>query len=279
MISVRRLAFAKLNLSLAVRCRRADGYHDIDSLVQTIDLADEIVLAVSAGHDVSVTNTLGDLGARDLAHQAATRLLAAKDARRLVAIHITKRIPAGAGLGGGSSDAAAVLVALDRLTPPALPADALAALAAEIGSDVPLFLQGGLVRITGRGETVERQCATDLARFVVVVPPLACRTAAVYAAWDAQAAHERAAGGDDNDLAAAALTLYPEMRAVAAAVADVGADACGMSGSGSAWFSAFRDPAAAHDAATRFARQFEPCAVHVCRPTDAGSVDIGEDRR
>ncbi|MDD5264740.1 MAG: 4-(cytidine 5'-diphospho)-2-C-methyl-D-erythritol kinase, partial [Candidatus Bipolaricaulis sp.] len=154
-VTARLLAYAKLNLSLRVRGRRPDGYHDIDSIVQTIDLADRLLVHVTDGDGLHVTNDLPRLEGPDLAERAAAAVLAAKEVRRDVTIDVAKGIPAGAGLGGGSSDAAAVLRFLDLAIPPALPADRLYAVAAELGSDVPLFLIGGCVRIQGRGERVE----------------------------------------------------------------------------------------------------------------------------
>ncbi len=268
------LAFAKLNLALSVLRRRQDGFHEIDSIVQTIDLADRIEIDAVPGRGVAVENTLVGIQGPDLAEQAATALLAAKVAERRVTIRIAKGIPAGAGLGGGSSDAAAVLRTLDRLTPPLLsPAD-LAAIAAKIGSDVALFLVGGCVRISGRGDVVTRCAAVRRELFVVIVPTVRCPTAEIYGAWAAHRVESPDAEPSlgRNDLLAPALHVRPELRRYDEAVAACGGAFAGMSGSGSSFYVAFADPAHAASCANRLRRMFPECAVYECRPTDVGTV-------
>jgi len=150
---MRTLAPAKINWTLEVLGRREDGYHEIRSLMQTIDLcddvsverADELRLEVTGNHEASE---------EDLALKAA-RLLAERTGRPLPAlIRIEKRIPVAAGLGGGSSDAAAVLRCLDRLYDLKLSQEELAEIAAGAGSDAPFFVIGGTALVEGRGERV-----------------------------------------------------------------------------------------------------------------------------
>jgi 4-diphosphocytidyl-2-C-methyl-D-erythritol kinase len=274
------LAFAKLNLTLAVHGQREDGFHEIESVVQTIDLADRIEVSVRPGAGIFVENTLADIQGPDLAERAAAAWLVVKNVSLHVEIRIRKGIPAGAGLGGGSSDAAAVLQSLDRLVPPRLADEDLRRLAAGIGSDVTLFLVGGCVRITGRGEIVERLPGTRSERFVVVVPPARCPTADVYGAW---AAHRTPCSGaapafGSNDLLAPALAVCPELRRVEEAVAHSGGLYSGMSGSGSSFYVAFSNEDQA-DAGARGLRAALPeCAVFDCAATSAGMVLLeGED--
>jgi 4-diphosphocytidyl-2-C-methyl-D-erythritol kinase len=270
------LAFAKLNLCLAVHGRREDGFHEIESVVQTIDLADRIEVSVSPGAGIVVENTLADIQEPDVAERAAAAWLSERGAPLHVEIRIQKGIPAGAGLGGGSSDAAAVLRALDRLVPPRLADEELRRLAAGIGSDVALFLVGGCVRITGRGEVVERLPDTRRERFVVVVPPVRCRTADVYAAWAAHRAPRAAAAlaFGSNDLLAPALAVRPQLRRIEEAVGHSGGLYSGMSGSGSSFYTAFSDENRA-DACARELRETLPeCAIFVSRPTDAGMAEL-----
>jgi len=268
------LAFAKLNLSLSVLRQRQDGFHEIDSIVQTIDLADRIEIDVARGRGVAVENTLIGIQGPDLVERAAAALLAAKATTCRVAIRIAKGIPAGAGLGGGSSDAAAVLRTLDRLTPPRLPAADLAALAAQIGSDVALFLDGGRARISGRGDIVMRLPASPHERFAVIVPAVRCPTAEIYGAW---AAHHVESSVTEpspgrNDLLAPALHVRPELRRYDEAVTSCGGQYAGMSGSGSSFYVAFDDPAIAARCAGRLRKTLPECAVYDCGGTDVGSL-------
>ncbi len=268
------LAYAKLNLSLAVLGSRSDGYHDIDSIVQTVDLADTIELRVRQGCDIVVENSLQGIQGPDLTERAAAALLRAKAARCRVEIHIVKHIPAGAGLGGGSSDAAAVLLALDRLTPPSVSAAELSRIAASIGSDVPLFLVGGCVRVTGRGDVVARLAESRREHFVIAAPAIHCPTADVYRAWTAQPPRDAAEPLGRNDLYAAAVSLHPEIVALGNAVASSAALFGGMSGSGSAFYAAFGDRTSASAAAEKLHDELPACVVHVCRATDTGSREM-----
>jgi 4-diphosphocytidyl-2-C-methyl-D-erythritol kinase len=283
-MTTRVLAYAKLNLSLAVLGRRIDGFHEIDSIVQTIDLADRLDIDVAPGDSIDVTNSLAHIQGPDLASQAAAALLAAKGVQRHVRVQIEKGIPAGAGLGGGSSDAAAVIRTLDRLIEPSLSGSALASVAAGIGSDVTLFLSGGRVRITGRGEIVQRLPASSREHFAVIVPAVRCPTADVYGAWAAHhAGHAPTAFAlGRNDLLAPALAVRPELQSVNDAVSRCGALYAGMSGSGSSFYAAFDHANQAHAAARALQVTLRDCAVHVCSSTDVGHLDEGrslhEDR-
>jgi 4-diphosphocytidyl-2-C-methyl-D-erythritol kinase len=265
---IRLLAFAKLNLTLAVRGRRPDGYHEIDSLVQTVDLADRVSVARTEG-GIRVESDLVGLRGRDLAEVAAERILRAKEANCGLSIEIEKGIPAGAGLGGGSSDAAAVLAAADRLVPPALLGGELARVASEVGSDVPLFLRGGLLRVTGRGEKVARAGDPSRERFVLLVPPIRCDTGEVYARFSASSRIGRAVSWG-NDLLEPALSVYPALVRYRDAIEGTGAERVGMSGSGSSFFAAFRDRLRAENAATSLRSGFPKASVFVCGGTAEG---------
>jgi 4-diphosphocytidyl-2-C-methyl-D-erythritol kinase len=276
-VRIEALAFAKLNLSLSVLCIRDDGFHEIDTVVQTIDLADRLTIWVDQGEGIEVCNSFGRFDAPDLAEKAARTVLAAKRASRKVRIDIVKQIPMGAGLGGGSSDAAATLRILDSVVPPALPASELSAVAAQIGSDVPLFLDGGQVRVQGRGERILRLDGIREETFVVIVPPVHCETQAIYRAWDEQRQRGEARMNSDNDLLAPALEVHPELHGYIEAVAE-GRRACaGMSGSGAAFFVALAENEKAVEEARRLASRFPEVEVHVCRATDAGHQILRRD--
>jgi len=269
-------AFAKINLSLSVMERRADGFHELDSLVQTVDLTDRITVRLE-GDGIRVGNDLRDLQGRDLAEIAAERILHEKTSSVGVSIVIKKRIPAGAGLGGGSSDAAAVLVALDRIVKPRLARRKLERLAATIGSDVPLFLRGGLLRMTGRGEVLRFAGQPRRERFVLLVPPIHCDTTEIYRRFDALGAGCRKEGGlGANDLLEAALSVNPALAEYHDAVERTGAQYAGMSGSGASFFAAFSDRKAAGEAERLLGKRFPEAKVLACSATGEGHRIIGE---
>jgi 4-diphosphocytidyl-2-C-methyl-D-erythritol kinase len=146
--------YAKVNLTLEILGRRADGFHDLASLVHTISLADDLRVEAADGLLTRVEGL--DLDpATNLVARAAALLQTSLRERRGAELTLVKRIPAAAGLGGGSSDAAAALVALNALWGHRSNLGALAELAAELGSDVPFFLRGGAALMTGRGEQLE----------------------------------------------------------------------------------------------------------------------------
>ena len=216
------LAYAKLTLSLRIVGVRHDGYHLIDAEMASIDLADEVrfspgdalVVEDVSGGPVAVTAGADNLVARAL-----------RAVGRRADVHVVKRIPAGAGLGGGSADAAAVLRWAGSLDD--------VAVAVALGADVPFCVRGGRARVTGVGEGVEPVPCTAGEPFTLLTPPLHVSTAAVYRAWDELGGPT---GAGDNDLEVAALVVEPEL----ARWRDRLGDATGMqpllAGSGSTWF-------------------------------------------
>jgi 4-diphosphocytidyl-2-C-methyl-D-erythritol kinase len=272
-MSVEVVAYAKLNLALRVVGLRDDGYHAIVSEVQTIDLADRLTIELSP-NGVDVEGNY-EIDGTDLVEVAAREVLQRKRCGGGARIRVKKEIPMGAGLGGGSSDAAAVLAALDRLTPPALPSDGLHDAASQLGSDVPLFLQGGRIRISGRGEHVERLEPSPPGQFVVLVPPVRCSTGLIYARWDELAgARAEPLSSDlqrgENALLESALDVHPKLVPYHEAMRSLDAVYHGMSGSGSSFFAAYHDPAAAARAQAALKRRFEDSDVFACRSTNAG---------
>jgi 4-diphosphocytidyl-2-C-methyl-D-erythritol kinase len=214
------LAPAKLTWTLRVTGVRPDGYHLIDAEMVSLDLADRITITPSDTTVISVDGPFADgvpTDGRNLCHRALD--LAGLRAH----VHIDKTIPHGGGLGGGSTDAAAVLrwAGVDD-----------AADAARIGADVPFCLHGGRARVTGIGEVIERLDHIDRT-VTLVVPPLTVSTPAVYRAWD-DLGGPTAAG--PNDLEPAALVVEPALRRWR----DLIGDRCGvtptLAGSGATWF-------------------------------------------
>ncbi|MEA3238918.1 MAG: 4-(cytidine 5'-diphospho)-2-C-methyl-D-erythritol kinase [Candidatus Bipolaricaulota bacterium] len=277
---IRILAYAKINLSLNVLRRREDGFHEIDSLIQTIDLADEITVRPTDA-PLTVTNNLGIAPQEDLAWRAARLVLDRKDVRSGMRITVHKKIPTGAGLGGGSSDAAAVLWVVDHLTPPVLPHRHLFDLAAQLGSDVPLFLHGGLLRATGRGEAITPVFPRRREQFVLIVPPMHCITASVYREMRTRIVPDRRSAQQphlgENDLYAAAVFLYPELTPYAHAIGKLGAEYAGMSGSGSTFYAAFKDETAATSVCAKVEKEFPEARVYLARGTSTGFLAKGEE--
>ncbi|MCL1805737.1 MAG: 4-(cytidine 5'-diphospho)-2-C-methyl-D-erythritol kinase [Clostridiales bacterium] len=194
-------AFAKVNMHLKVTGKRPDGYHGLETLFRGLGLFDSLVLEKSGGGVSLVCEGESLAGLREqanLAWQAADMLRRAYPGRvGGVALRLIKRIPAGAGLGGGSADGAAVLLGLDKLYSLGLDRETLRAYAARLGSDVPFCLEplGAIGR--GRGEELEPIAAaeTELVLWVVLVkPPFAMSTGEVYARWEPLARGDGSAG-------------------------------------------------------------------------------------
>ncbi|MBA3685012.1 MAG: 4-(cytidine 5'-diphospho)-2-C-methyl-D-erythritol kinase [Planctomycetes bacterium] len=181
MTTVRLAAPAKINLHLEVLGRRDDGFHAIETVFQTIDLHDEVVVRLVAQAGITLTVAGADLpaDATNLAWRAADAWLGRRPGTG-IAIELIKRIPAGAGLGGGSSDAAAVLRALQSLAEHPLPPAELAELAAGLGSDVPFFLIGGTAHAVGRGEQLTPLPDLPAVALTILRPAAECPTPAVY---------------------------------------------------------------------------------------------------
>ncbi|HEX5854982.1 MAG TPA: 4-(cytidine 5'-diphospho)-2-C-methyl-D-erythritol kinase [Thermoanaerobaculia bacterium] len=256
-------AFAKVNRSLRVLGKRPDGYHELDTIFQTVDLTEEIdfLEGEEGTGEVSLTVEGADLPAdsSNLVLRAANALRERFSVRRGARIHLSKKIPIGGGLGGGSSNAAATLRALTSLWRlPATNSD-LHSLAAALGSDVPFFLVGGRARGTGRGEILRLLPDGPEEWLVLVFPPFSLSTAAVYGALSAPALTDSAAptnlrgsdssgGPDRNDLEPAAESLRGELKRFRAALSDHGATSARLSGSGSTVFGVFGDEKSARRA-------------------------------
>lgn len=179
---VKALARAKVNLSLEVFSRRRDGYHEIETIFQTIDLYDELDIRLNRSGKVVVTcNDPGiPTDETNLCCRAVDRMRAHAGPDLGASIRLTKNIPQCAGLGGGSADAAAVILAVDRGLGLALPTKVLEKTALACGSDVPFMLHGGTMLGRGRGEALERLVSLRRGVFVIVKPPVDIPTAWVY---------------------------------------------------------------------------------------------------
>lgn len=253
---VRATAYPKLNLSLRVLGRRRDGYHDVESLVISLGQPHDVLeaFAVPAPGGVRVEVVRDEVSDevpsdhRNLAFIAAEKLMVrAGRSGHGVRLVLRKHIPAGGGLGGGSADAAAALLAVRELLEVDIDDAGVMALAAEVGSDVPFCVRGGAAWMRGRGEIVEPITLPTGLAFVVAIPPFRLSTPDVYKAWDklggprsqrvvpAPRRIQHLVRELVNDLEPAAEALEPRMREFRAALeAATGAPAL-LAGSGSAY--------------------------------------------
>lgn len=243
---------AKLNLFLHVTGRRADGYHLLQTVFTFIDLADRLHFTLrDDGRIVRETDVPGVLHDDDLIVRAA-RLLqahagAGSGAAAGVSIRVDKQIPAGGGLGGGSSDAASTLMALNRLWGCGLSRETLQALGLALGADVPVFIFGQSAFAQGIGEAL-RPCPVPAAAYVLFVPTISVATATVFASADLTrdtkslimhdfAGHDIHQFGR-NDLQAAACALFKPLSLIVGWLESLGIQAR-MTGSGACFFAAF----------------------------------------
>jgi 4-diphosphocytidyl-2-C-methyl-D-erythritol kinase len=281
MKSARVPAFAKVNLRLDVLGLRADGYHELRTIFQAISLHDTLVLETKRepGIDLRITGNsqlAGEPGQDNLVHRAVDQLAREIGFERGVRAVLTKRIPVGRGLGGGSSDAAAALLGLLRLTGKRIAAARLLEIASGLGADVPFFLHGGCALGIGRGDEIYP--LPDAARrHVLVISPhdIAVPTKDAYRwlseeltngdgptklmrfcalCWSPQG------GALSNDFEAAVFPRYPRLAAIKRELLQQGAAEASLAGSGSAVFGVYQHPAKAR----RAARAFPKDQVFLC---------------
>ena len=268
-------AHAKLNLFLRVLAREADGYHGLETLFCLVDLADELRAERREGRGVTIEVQGADIGpaADNLAVRGAAAVLAATGERFAVHLTLTKRIPVRAGLGGGSSDGAAALLAVNRLAGSAVPRHELLQYAAKLGSDVPYFLAGAPLALAwARGDRMLRLPSLPSAPVLLLTPPDSIPTAEAYA-WVDEA---RPSGGRrgavaldlealstwgnigrmaGNDFEGAVFGRHPTVRAAFEALAGTRPLVCRMTGSGSTLFAVYRSARDREDAQMMLGRK------------------------
>ncbi|HNQ22364.1 MAG TPA: 4-(cytidine 5'-diphospho)-2-C-methyl-D-erythritol kinase [Phycisphaerae bacterium] len=259
---------AKLNLTLEVLGRRADGYHDLRSLVVGIGLCDALACVPRGDGRLKLAcDDVSLAGPENLVTRAAECLAERCERRPGVRFELSKRIPVGGGLGGGSSDAAAALRLLRRLWRPELPREALSAVAASVGSDVPLFLALPAAVMTGRGERVEPVGMGWRGWALLVWAGMPVSTAAVYRAWrptdqqgssaDAEAAARTAQRAAQlapwlrNDLEPAVFRVEPRVAEVHEQLLRLRIGPVRVSGAGSVLYTLFDDQESAQATARR----------------------------
>jgi len=257
-------AFAKINLDLRVLCRRSDNYHELRTVFQTISLADSLGVAFTPLRKTSIRVNSAVQIPDNLMVRAAKSCLDAMGTTGQIEFELDKQIPMGAGLGGGSSDAAAVLLALPVLAGCVLDWPTLLKLGEELGSDVPFFLMGGTAVAVGRGTELYPLPGRRPQPGLVVVPELHVSTADAYRRLSAHltsepqqnkivsfqsnvwggSAGERGQGEtplEENDFERVVFKQYPALKSIKLRLRKLGANPALMSGSGSAVFGLFPD--------------------------------------
>jgi 4-diphosphocytidyl-2-C-methyl-D-erythritol kinase len=269
-------AHAKLNLFLRVLAREDDGYHGIETLFCRLALADELVAEQRDGTGVTIEVEGADVGPAEdnLAVRAAHLVIASVRTPLAVHLRLTKRIPVGAGLGGGSSDAAAALEAVNALAGNAVPRHELFQFAARLGADVAFCFSGASLALGwGHGERLLALPPLPTAPALLLAPPVPVRTADAYGWVDQarQGSGRRGALALDlaglsgwgsigrmagNDFESPVFHRHPEVRRAFEAMVGTGPLVCRMTGSGSTVFAVYRSPADRDDAAIRLGKKY-----------------------
>ncbi|MDE7399999.1 MAG: 4-(cytidine 5'-diphospho)-2-C-methyl-D-erythritol kinase [Oscillospiraceae bacterium] len=274
-------ANAKVNLYLDITGVRADGYHLLETVMQSVDLCD--VVTVSLGGDgirVECSNPEIPSGDGNICHKAAERFVRALGKPLSVGIHVEKRIPHGAGMGGGSTDAAAVIASLNTMCGNPLDDEDLLRIGAEVGADVPFCLRGGTQVCRGIGDELTEIAPFPERVFLVVKPDFVCDTRGGYARYDKALIPKY---GKTSEFVKSG-KRFPKMmynvfqsvynderiEQIIGRLTDSGAEGAILTGSGSAVFGVFPNEQSARAAAREFPKYF----TAVCRPAQKGIITV-----
>ncbi len=249
------LSPAKVNLTLEVLGKRPDGYHEIRSIMQPVDLFDKVKIDVLEGNGIAIETKGLEIpaGNLNLAWKAADIFVKQSGLRARVNIFIKKAIPVGAGLGGGSSNAASVLVGLNKITEKLSQRD-LMNLSPKIGADVAFFIGCRSALAEGIGETITMIKDLPLFNFILINPGFEASTPDVYKHWDRSQTEAKQPADIEktitlftkgefplrNDLEQPAIDLYPEINTLKELLLSLGAEAASMTGSGPTVFAVFK---------------------------------------
>jgi 4-diphosphocytidyl-2-C-methyl-D-erythritol kinase len=267
-------SFAKINLALRVLGKRSDGYHELTTLFQSLEFHDSLTFRFSPGEfgiSIKVAGAEVPTDARNLIHKACIAFNRAHKIDFRIEASVSKQIPVESGLGGGSSNAAATLVAISRFLHWPLKMVELSSVAATIGADVPYFLHGGTALGEGRGDQITPLEDWPSAQVLLVHPSVTCSTTAIYRYYDewnllTDPANSIKIHLDqrpesltdfvsriENDLEKVVFALYPELESIKNKLKDSGAMAAGLTGSGSVIFGLFEKAEDADRAVSGFA--------------------------
>ena len=276
-------AYAKINLGLKILGRRPDGYHEILSVAQCVDLADVLYFESASSDQLTCSLDSLSTGPDNLVYRAVDAFRARLDRpTQSFRIHLEKNIPIGAGLGGGSADAAAVLRALNRFYDQPFSNADLRQIAATLGSDIPFLVEGGTALMRGRGEMLEALSWEDAVFYVLAYPDVEISTAWAYGQLGPILTenspyfnfivslsggcvdHDRLFEVLENDFTPAVDRAYPIVAELRSQLDRVGARATSMSGSGSTVYGIFDDRKTASQAQSALQRQ--GCRSFLCQP-------------
>ncbi len=276
MHDIKLVSYAKINLTLEVGGKRADGYHDLDSVVQIIDITDELGISKAENGVIKVAADAAWVpsGPANSVYKACKAFFTTTGICGGAKCVLTKQIPVQAGLGGGSGNAAAAILGLNELYKTNLPIKQLAAIAASVGSDAPLFIYGGTVRMRGRGDQIEPLPNAFELNLVVVKPNIGVSTARAYGELDKSPDRKQKGASNiaekairSGDREALINSLYNDFDPIACGASDEiakakqmlianGAQAALLSGSGSAVFGIFANMKECQTAADKLRSDF-----------------------
>lgn len=277
------IANAKLNLYLDITGRRSDGYHLLETVMQSVSLSDIVDVDIFSGSGIELSCDRDDIPSdeRNIAYKAARAYLDAAGLQAKVCISIQKRIPSGAGMGGGSADAAAVLAVLDRHFG-AIDEKKLYEIALSVGADVPFCLAGGTKLCKGIGEEIFDCTSVSGCCFLVVMPDFTCPTGEAYKKYDnapvaqhgelSQFTQSLSDIGFAKKLYNAFEKLYCDERIedIKKRLLSAGAEGAALTGSGAAVFGVFSDEERAAEAAKLLPMYF----TAVCAPVENGTLFV-----
>lgn len=262
------IAYAKINLFLDITGKLADGYHLLETVMQSVDLAD--IVSVELGDEITVSCSDPEIPENEgnICYKAAELFYRLLGHRGGADIYIDKRIPHGAGLGGGSADAAAVLRGLNKLHNKPFDEETLLKLAAKTGADVPFCMVGGTKLCHGIGDKMTNIEPYPERNFLIVKPSFNCDTKAAYADYDVTMVPRRERHEGEYYNVFREIYKNSEINGIVEKLKELGAVNAELTGSGSAVFGAFDNSYAATDAS----KAFPTCFTSVCRATSKGAT-------
>lgn len=282
MESITLKAYAKINLTLDVLGKRADGYHEIASVMQTVGVFDLIDISIVEEPGIFLTTNRPDLATNDrnIAYRAAQYFMSDFEIKKGIAIHINKYIPIAAGLGGGSSDCAAVLNGINELFGLNISADRLIKTGSVLGADVPFFIRGGTVLVQGMGEKIKSLPKHPSVNIVLARLPVEVSTKNVYAEWSGKTEGQttniireikagnikKIAENLSNDLAPTVIDMHPGILDLITAFRKHKAAGANVTGSGPTVYAYFTTETEGLAAVKNMGEQFPTCEFYLTQP-------------
>ncbi len=265
------IAHAKLNLFLDITGKRADGYHLLETVMQSVDLADIVTVELAkTGAEISCSDPTVPDDERNTCHKAVRLFYALLGSRGGAEITLDKRVPHGAGLGGGSADAAAVITGLNILHGKPFDEQTMLKLAVKVGADVPFCMTGGTKLCKGIGDIMSSERPYPARCFLIIKPSFGLDTKAAYESYDVTMVKRRVRHENEYYNVFRAIYKNSELNTIVDKLLALGAEGAELTGSGSAVFGAFQSIEDAADAA----KKFPSCFTAVCKPAARGIVQL-----